>query len=56
MPHILENESAPDELKRPLSEENYGRLADYLAELGQTNAFVQEMSSSGSLMIPDFKS
>ena len=56
MPHILENESAPDELKRPLSEENYGRLTDYLAELGQTNAFVQEMSSSGSLMIPDFKS
>ena len=56
MPHILENKTAPDELKRPLSEENYGKLADYLAELGQTNAFVQETSSSGSLMIPEFKS
>ena len=54
MPHILENENAPEELKRPLSRENYERLCDYLAELGQTNAFVQEMSSSGSLMIPSF--
>ena len=54
MPHILENENAPKELKRPLSRENYEKLCDYLAELGQTNAFVQEMSSSGSLMIPSF--
>lgn len=56
MPHILENETAPDELRRPLSKENYEKLTDYLAELGQTNAFVQEMTSAGSLMIPDFKS
>jgi len=55
MPHILENESAPEELKRQLSPENYEKLCDYLADLGQTNAFVQEMSSSGELMIPDFK-
>ena len=54
MPHILENEKAPEELKRPLSVENYEKLCDYLADLGQTNAFVQEMSSSGSLMIPAF--
>lgn len=55
MPHILENENAPEELKRSLSPENYEKLCDYLADLGQTNAFVQEMSSSGELMIPDFK-
>ncbi len=54
MPHILENENAPKELKRPLSRGNYEKLCDYLADLGQTNAFVQEMSSSGSLMIPSF--
>lgn len=56
MPHILENEKAPAELRRPLSEENYERLCDHLADLGQTNAFVQEMSSGGTLMIPDFNS
>ena len=54
MPHILENEKSPEELRRPLSKDNYEKLCDYLADLGQTNAFVQEMSSSGSLMIPDF--
>ena len=54
MPHILENEKSPEELRRPLSKDNYVKLCDYLADLGQTNAFVQEMSSSGSLMIPDF--
>lgn len=54
MPHILSNEKAPAELKRQLSRENYDKLCDYLADLGQTNAFVQEMSSSGSLMIPAF--
>ncbi|MCR5488993.1 MAG: radical SAM protein [Saccharofermentans sp.] len=54
MPHILENEKAPEELKRPLSQDNYERLCDYLAELGQTNAFVQETGASGTLMIPDF--
>lgn len=54
MPHIIENEKAPAELKRPLSGENYEKLCDYLADLGQNNAFVQEMSSSGSLMIPAF--
>ena len=56
MPHILSDKDAPEELKRPLSKDNYEKLCDYLAELGQTNAFVQEMSSSGSLMIPDFNS
>ena len=30
------------------------RLADYLASLGQENAFVQEYGSSGNEMIPDF--
>ena len=54
MPHILENEKAPEELRRPLSESNYERLCDHLAGLGQTNAFVQEMTSKGTLMIPDF--
>lgn len=54
MPHILDDENAPKELKRTLSSENYEKLCDYLADLGQTNAFVQEMSSSGSLMIPAF--
>ena len=55
MPHLLENEKAPEELKRTLSKNNYERLCDHLSDLGQTNAFVQEMSSQGTLMIPDFK-
>ena len=55
MPHVLEDEKAPEELKRTISQENYERLCDHLAKLGQTNAFVQEMSSQGTLMIPDFK-
>jgi putative pyruvate formate lyase activating enzyme len=54
MPHILENDRAPEELRRPLTQDNYERLCDYLAELGQTNAFVQETGASGTLMIPDF--
>ena len=53
-PHILENDKAPAELRRTLSKQNYESLCDYLAELGQTNAFVQETGSSGTLMIPDF--
>ena len=56
MPHILENEKAPEELRHPLSENHYEKLCDYLAGLGQTHAFVQETESSGSLMIPDFNS
>ena len=55
MPHLLENENAPEELRRTLSKDNYERLCDHLSDLGQTNAFVQEMSSQGTLMIPDFK-
>ena len=54
MPHILDDDKAPEELKRTLTSENYEKLCDYLADLGQTNAFVQEMSSTGSLMIPPF--
>ena len=54
MPHLLENENAPEELRRTLSKDNYERLCDHLSDLGQTNAFVQEMSSQGTLMIPDF--
>lgn len=56
MPHILKNKKAPGELRHPLSAEHYEKLCDYLAGLGQTNAFVQETESSGSLMIPDFNS
>ena len=56
MPHILENDKAPEELRRPLSQKNYESLCDYLADLGQTNAFVQEPCSAGELMIPDFRS
>ena len=55
MPHILEDEKAPAELRRTLSKENYERLCDHLAGLGQTNAFVQETTSQGTLMLPDFK-
>ena len=55
MPHILEDAGAPEELKRTLSLENYEKMVDHLADLGQTNAFTQEMSSSGSLMIPGFR-
>ena len=55
MLHLLKNEKAPEELKRTLSKDNYERLCDHLSDLGQTNAFVQEMSSQGTLMIPDFK-
>lgn len=55
MPHILEDAGASEELKRTLSLENYEKMVDHLADLGQTNAFTQEMSSSGSLMIPGFR-
>ena len=55
MPHLLGNENAPEELRRTLCKDNYERLCDHLSDLGQTNAFVQEMSSQGTLMIPDFK-
>ena len=55
MPHILKDEKAPGELRRTISKENYERLCDHLAELGQTNAFVQETASQGTLMLPDFK-
>ena len=55
MPHILKDEKAPGELRRTISKENYERLCDHLAEIGQTNAFVQETASQGTLMLPDFK-
>ena len=55
MPHVLEDEKAPEELRRTISKENYERLCDHLADLGQTNAFVQETASQGDLMIPGFK-
>ncbi|MBR3533035.1 MAG: radical SAM protein [Clostridiales bacterium] len=44
----------PPALKRKLPQSHYEAAADYLASLGQFNAFVQE-DASGDELLPDFK-
>ena len=55
MPHVLADPGADERLKRTLAPEHYELMCDLLAELGQTNAFVQEMASTGGELIPEFK-
>ena len=52
MPHLKD---CPDFLYKTLNPEHYDRLNDLLCDLGQERAFVQDTSSIGSEMIPDFK-
>ena len=42
------------ELKRKVSRAEYERLTDYALKLGIKNAFIQDISSSGSNFIPEF--
>ena len=44
----------PSSLKRTISPDHYNKMVDYLAELGQTNAFVQEEDASGCELLPGF--
>lgn len=45
----------PKSLNRTVNPEHYWRLNDLLCDLDQTNAFVQDISSTGDELIPDFK-
>ena len=45
----------PEFINKPINPEHYWRLNDLLCDLGQTNAFVQDISSVGDELIPDFK-
>lgn len=54
MPHILDDPGADKRLKRTLDPKHYELMCDLLADLGQTNAFVQEMGSVGDELIPEF--
>lgn len=56
---VLEKLSAqgtdvPDYLFRKLNPAHYDSLINYLCDLNQTNAFVQDSDASGTEMIPDF--
>ena len=42
------------ELKRKVNRSEYERLTDYAIKLGIENAFIQELSSSGTGFIPEF--
>ena len=53
MPHLTKD--APDFLKRTVPSGHYDSAVDYLIDKDQTNAFVQDSSSQGDLLIPDFK-
>ncbi|SMC40961.1 putative pyruvate formate lyase activating enzyme [Oscillospiraceae bacterium] len=46
---------APDFLRRTVPSGHYDSASDYLIDKGQINAFVQDSSSQGDLLIPDFK-
>lgn len=45
----------PKSIDRTVNPEHYWRLNDLLCDLDQTNAFVQDISSVGDELIPDFK-
>ena len=53
MPHLTS--AAPDFLKRTVPSGHYDSAVDYLIDNDQTNAFVQDSSSQGDLLIPAFK-
>ena len=46
---------APDFLRRTVPSGHYDSASDYLIDKGQINAFVQDSSSQGDLLIPAFK-
>lgn len=54
MPHVLADPDADERLKRTLAPDHYELMCGLLADLGQTNAFVQEMNSVGDELIPEF--
>ena len=45
----------PARLRRTVPAGHYRQLTDYLMELGQTNAFVQESDASGNEFLPEFR-
>lgn len=47
-------EGAPEYLRRTVPSGHYDSASDYLIDKGQVNAFVQDSSSQGDLLIPDF--
>ena len=47
-------EEAPEYLRRTVPSGHYDSASDYLMNKGQVNAFVQDSSSQGDLLIPDF--
>ncbi len=51
----LSHLNCPAFLNRKLSPGHYEAAVNYLADLGQENAFVQGDDASGDTMIPDFK-
>ena len=53
MPHLKDD--APEYLRRTVPSGHYDSAAEYLANKDQINAFVQEASSQGDLMIPSFR-
>ena len=55
MPHVLADPGADERLKRTLAPGHYELMCELLADLGQTNAFVQEMGSAGGELIPEFR-
>lgn len=55
MPQLDAIAGCPDYLRRTVNPEHYDRLNDLLIDLGQNNAFVQDMESTGDDLIPDFK-
>ncbi len=55
MPQVLSDPAADSRLKRTLAPGHYDLMCELLADLGQTNAFVQEMNSTGDDLIPEFK-
>ena len=50
----LEHVKKYPELDRCISSEYYNHLVDYAAELGVTNAFIQEGGTVGESYIPEF--
>ena len=54
MPHLKDIKNCPSYLNKTINPEHYDRLNDLLIDLGQTAAFVQDITSSGDDLIPDF--
>jgi len=47
--------NAPGFLEKKLNPDHYEKMCDYLMQLGQINAFIQEDDASGNALLPDFK-